>query len=104
MAEFISTPKEGVKNRNKQSVKRPKRYKVYLLNDDFTTMEFVVNVLEEVYRKSRDQAITVMLNVHQSGKGVAGTYVKSVAETKILTTHKMARNQGFPLKCAMEPE
>jgi ATP-dependent Clp protease adaptor protein ClpS len=104
MAEYISTPKGDTKAKDKSSIKRPHRYKVLLLNDDFTTREFVVDILEEVYRKNREQAVSVMLNIHEQGKGVAGVYVKSIAETKISTTHKLARDHGFPLKCAMEPE
>ncbi len=67
-------------------------------------MEFVVTVLEEVFRKRRDDAVRIMLNVHENGMGVAGVYVKGIAEAKVARTHRHAREHGYPLKCSMEPE
>ena len=81
----------------------PRMYKVVLLNDDYTSMEFVVMVLERVFHKSFAEAKTVMLNVHERGSGVAGLYPKEVAETKIATVHHMAQQNEFPLRCSMEP-
>ena len=78
-------------------------YKVLLLNDHYTTMEFVVMVLEQVFHKTAEEAIQIMLAVHQAGKGVAGLYPKEVAETKIAIVQHLARKDGFPLQCVMEP-
>jgi ATP-dependent Clp protease adaptor protein ClpS len=83
-------------------VKEPKRFKVLLHNDDYTTMDFVVRVLMQVYNKSETQATQIMLAVHNQGVGVCGVYTSEVAETKVTQTHKMARREGFPLKCSME--
>ncbi|MBI2424673.1 MAG: ATP-dependent Clp protease adapter ClpS [Candidatus Hydrogenedentes bacterium] len=104
MAEYIPSRTSETVVRERQKVERPRRYKVLLLNDDYTTMEFVVLILEEVFQKTRDEAVRVMLNVHENGKGVAGVYVKDIAETKIAATHKFAQEHGYPLKCGMEPE
>jgi ATP-dependent Clp protease adaptor protein ClpS len=102
--EYVTTPNENVAIRDREEVRTPRRYLVLLHNDHYTTMEFVVEVLRDVFHKSTDDAVRVMLNVHEQGMGVAGVYVKSVAETKIRTVHKRARDEGFPLKCSMEPE
>ncbi len=75
-----------------------------LLNDDCTTMEFVVEILEQVFLKTHDEAVAIMLAVHGHGAGVAGVYVRQVAETKCAAVHRRARSEGFPLRCAMEPE
>ncbi len=79
-------------------------YKVYLLNDDYTTMEFVVEVLERVFGKGKVEATRIMLHVHRNGKGLAGVYARDIAETKISQVHNLARDNGFPLKCDMEKE
>ena len=78
-------------------------YKVLLLNDHYTTMEFVVMVLEQVFHKTADEAMQIMLAVHQAGKGVAGLYPKEIAETKVALVRHMARKDGYPLQCVMEP-
>lgn len=88
----------------KTRTKTPKQYKVLLLNDDYTTMEFVVFVLEAVFMKSPSEAIQIMLQVHKSGRGVAGIFSKQIAEAKIDRVHSEARKEGFPLKCVMEEE
>jgi ATP-dependent Clp protease adaptor protein ClpS len=82
----------------------PRRYRVVLLNDHYTTMEFVVQILEQVFLKPHSEAVTIMLAVHRHGSGVAGVYVKQVAETKCAAVHRRARCEGFPLRCVMEPE
>lgn len=104
VAEYIEQPKEGVAVKNKEKVERPTRFKVLLLNDDYTSMEFVVDILQEIFRKQHDEAVTIMLKVHQNGTGVAGVYVKDIAESKIGEVHRSARDQEFPLRCAIEPE
>ena len=90
--------------RKKEKLKRPTLYKVLFHNDDYTTMEFVVAVLREVFRKPEVEAIAIMLSVHKTGVGVAGVYTYEIAETKLRTTERLARENEFPLKLSMEPE
>ncbi len=85
-------------------VKEPPLYKVLLLNDDYTTMEFVVDVLVFVFHKSSEDATRIMLDVHKKGAGVCGVYPYDVAQTKVETVDTLARENGFPLKCIMERE
>jgi len=94
----------GVVTRSKSKIGRPKRYKVLLLNDDYTTMEFVVYVLEKIFKKSPAEAVQIMLSVHQKGSGLCGVFSQQVAEAKIEMVHKVARENKHPLKCAMEEE
>ena len=77
-------------------------FKVLLHNDDYTTMDFVVHVLMLVFRKTLDEATRIMLNVHQKGIGLCGIYPLGVAETKVETVTRMARENGHPLRCTME--
>jgi ATP-dependent Clp protease adaptor protein ClpS len=94
----------GVMTRTKPKAKKPSLYKVLLLNDDYTPMEFVVLVLETVFSKSREDAYRVMLHVHQKGVGVCGVYTFEVAETKVTQVMDMAKENGHPLQCTMEKE
>lgn len=96
--------KTGLKSRPLQEVEEPPSYRVLLLNDDYTTMDFVVEILEEVFHKPRGEAMRIMLAVHRHGRGLAGVYTREVAETKCETVKKRARAAGFPLRCAMERE
>ena len=82
----------------------PRLYKVMLINDDYTTMDFVVSILETVFKKSAAESVKIMLAVHNKGHGVCGIYAKQIAEAKVQIVHSKARAKGFPLKCAMEPE
>ena len=82
----------------------PRRYKVLLHNDDYTTMEFVVMILTEVFHHSEEEATRIMLSVHYKDVGVAGVYTYEVAETKVRQVSRLARANEFPLKCSMEPE
>jgi ATP-dependent Clp protease adaptor protein ClpS len=91
-----------VKERVQPKKQDPTQYKVVLLNDDYTTMEFVVHVLESVFQKSPAEAYRVMMAVHLSGKGIAGVYPWEVAETKVDTVTTMARDAGFPLRAVTE--
>ena len=79
-------------------------FKVFLLNDDYTTMDFVVEVLVDVFNKSNMDATGIMLLVHRTGKGLAGVFTREIAETKIAVVHSKAKERGFPLKCTMEKE
>lgn len=89
---------------DEREVKEPRKYKVLLHNDDYTTMDFVVEVLMRVFRKDETQAMSIMLSVHNQGYGVCGTYTAEVAETKVDLVHRLAKSAGFPLKCSMEGE
>ena len=84
-------------------VRPPSLYKVLLHNDHYTTMEFVVEVLEQVFGKSESEAIQIMLSVHRTGIGVCGVYSYEIAETKVSTVRRMAEDEGFPLMCSLEP-
>lgn len=87
---------------DREEVKEPDEYRVILLNDDFTTMEFVVAVLMSVFHKSIVEATKIMFDVHKKGRGVVGVYSYDIASTKIQRVHTMARENGFPLRCTME--
>ena len=84
--------------------KEPKKYKVFLLNDDYTTMDFVVEILMDVFHKSYAEAVDIMLKVHKNGKGLCGIYTYEIAETKVDEVHRRARANQFPLKATMEEE
>jgi len=88
----------------RRKAKRPRRWKVLLHNDDYTTMEFVVEVLMEHFHRSAAEATHIMLQVHQKGVGVAGIYPKDVAETKVAEVTAEARDQGMPLLLTLGPE
>jgi len=98
----IGRPRPGRGYREREKLKPPPLYKVLLHNDDYTTMEFVVDVLQSVFRRSPNEAVQIMLHVHRNGIGVAGVYTHEVAETKISVVEGMARSHEFPLKCSME--
>lgn len=85
-------------------VREPRRYRVLLHNDDYTTMEFVTDILVNIFHKSPDEAVSIMLAVHQTGLGSCGVYTEEVAETKVIQVHDKARKAGFPLRCSMEEE
>jgi ATP-dependent Clp protease adaptor protein ClpS len=93
-----------VLERTRQETKKPDLYKVLLLNDDYTTMDFVVDVLETIFHKQPAEAHRIMMMVHTQGKGLCGLYPFEVAETKVATVIERARANGFPLLAAMEPE
>jgi ATP-dependent Clp protease adaptor protein ClpS len=95
---------EGLATREKPKVKRPRRWKVLLHNDDYTTMEFVVAVLIDHFGKSHAEATHVMLQVHHKGVGLAGVYPKDTAETKVANVTREARENGMPLLLTTEPE
>src|SRR6476660_1084273 len=92
----------GVVTENKKKLKRPPLYKVLLHNDDYTTKEFVVQVLQYVFHKEHSEATQIMLHVHKRGIGVAGVYTYEIAETKVTLVEGLARQHEYPLKCTME--
>jgi ATP-dependent Clp protease adaptor protein ClpS len=98
----MSQPGDAVKERAQTRQQEPTLYKVVLLNDDYTTMEFVIHVLEGVFQKSPAEAYQIMMHVHVNGRGIAGVYPWEVAETKVETVVGMARDAGFPLKAVTE--
>lgn len=88
----------------KPKAKRPSLYKVMVLNDDYTPMDFVVHVLERYFHKNRDEATGIMLKVHHEGVGLCGVYTYEVAETKVMQVMEFARQHQHPLQCVMERE
>ncbi len=94
--------KQGVSSRSKNDL--PPMYKVILHNDDYTSMEFVVQILITIFGKSLEKATEIMLNVHNKGKEICGLYPRQIAETKIETVYNLATGKGFPLKSTMEKE
>lgn len=90
--------------RDEQRVSRPRMYRVLMHNDDYTTREFVVDVLRTVFHHSEPEAVRIMMHVHYNGLGVAGVFTREVAETKIQTVEQLAREREYPLRLSMEPE
>ena len=99
-----SGPATGVVVKSKTKTKRPSMYKVLMLNDDYTPMEFVVHVLESFFHKSREEATRIMLHVHRRGLGVCGVYTYEVAETKVAQVVDFARRHEHPLQLTLEKE
>jgi ATP-dependent Clp protease adaptor protein ClpS len=93
---------ESVKERTEVQKQDPTLFKVVLLNDDYTTMDFVIQVLESIFQKSPAEAYRIMLHVHLNGRGIAGVYPWEVAETKADAVISLARDSGFPLKAVVE--
>ena len=96
--------KTGLITKTRPKTKKPSLYKVLLLNDDYTPMEFVVHVLERYFNKNRDEATRIMWHVHQKGVGVCGVFTYEVAETKVTQVMDLARQNQHPLQCRMEKE
>jgi ATP-dependent Clp protease adaptor protein ClpS len=95
---------EVVREHTQERTKEPPMYRVLLHNDDFTTKEFVVEILMYVFHKPMNEAMALMWRVHRRGTGVAGVFAREIAETKITTVTSIARENGFPLRVTMEPE
>ena len=104
MAEIERQEGGEVLERTRQETRKPDLYKVLLLNDDYTTMDFVVEILEQIFHKHPAEAYRIMMQVHTQGKGLCGLYPFEVAETKVAAVVDSARDSGFPLRAAMEPE
>ena len=94
----------GIVTRTRAKTKKPSLYKVLLLNDDYTPMEFVVHILEKFFAKNREDAVEVMLHVHRHGVGICGVFTFEVAETKVAQVIEFSRRHQHPLQCTMEKE
>ena len=94
----------GVATKSRPKISRPARFKVILYNDDFTPMEFVVVILEQIFGKGPAQATQIMLQIHKTGLGVGGVFVLEVAETKLAAVHRLAEERGYPLRGGVEKE
>jgi ATP-dependent Clp protease adaptor protein ClpS len=92
----------AVETRPKTRLKKPRMYKVLLHNDDYTTMEFVVFVLQGIFHHSESEAMQIMLHVHKHGVGVAGVFTHEIAETRIAQVEALARKHEYPLRCSMD--
>ncbi len=99
-----NTPNIGVVIKARPKTRKPAMYKVLMLNDDYTPMEFVVHVLERFFQKNRDEATQIMLHVHRRGVGVCGVFTYEVAETKVTQVMDLARQNQHPLQCTIEKE
>ncbi len=97
----MSTKKEYELD-NELSLSEPKQYKVVLLNDDYTSMDFVIEILMTVFHKSYQESEAIMLDIHKKDRGICGVYTYEIAETKVSQVSRLAREQGFPLKATME--
>jgi ATP-dependent Clp protease adaptor protein ClpS len=97
-----SGPSVITERRTKRKLEKPKMYKVLLHNDDYTTMEFVVYILQSVFHRSEADAVQIMLHVHRNGIGIAGVYTHEVAETRVAQVETLAKQHEFPLRCSLE--
>ena len=96
--------KTGTLTKTRPKTKKPSMYKVLMLNDDYTPMDFVVQILQTFFQKSEEEAVRIMLNVHQKGVGICGVYSFEVAETKVMQVIDCARRNEHPLQCTLEKE
>ena len=104
MAKEDSALQEKTKLSEQDSLQEPPLYKVLLHNDDYTTMDFVIMILQTVFLKSIDEATRIMLNVHHQGIGIAGVFTREIGETKVAIVHRLAKKNQFPLKCSLEKD
>jgi len=102
MADDRPKTDRSVLERAREQTKEPDLFSVILLNDDYTTMEFVVQVLESIFNKGPAEAFRIMMQVHTQGQGLCGTYPWDIAETKVDTVHELAQDGGFPLRAIIE--
>ena len=103
MPEYVPQSGGAALAETKEQVRRPPMFRVLMHNDDYTTMDFVVAVLCSVFTKPVEEAVRIMLQIHHAGLGMCGVYTQEIAETKIEQVHALARDNGFPLLCTMEP-
>ena len=103
LAEVIEEHKSA-ESKAATALKKPRRYKVLLINDDYTPMDFVVDVLKRFFNLNEEEAVKIMLQVHKQGRGVCGVFTRDIAETKVVLVNDYARHNEHPLLCSMEPE
>lgn len=104
MSRSGSNPATVSKPKTRRKITKPPMFRVLLHNDDYTSMDFVVEILRSIFCKDETEAVQIMLNVHYKGIGVAGLYPAQLAETKVRSVHSRAKENGYPLRCSMEPE
>lgn len=102
MSQNNNTPEHVTGTFIDQQVKEPRLYRVLLHNDDYTTMDFVVQILMEIFHKGPDEALNIMISVHEKGIGICGVFPKEIAEFRVMRVLKRARQAGYPLLCTME--
>ena len=104
MTKTRTPPQLGTATSNEQRTAKPNLFKVFMHNDDYTTMDFVIEVLQSIFHKESADATFMMLQIHRRGQALCGLYPFEIAETKVDKVHKQARAAGFPLHCTLEPE
>lgn len=104
MTKTLTTPHLAVAPERQPRRAKPNLFKVLMHNDDYTTMDFVIEVLQSVFHKESGEATFLMLQIHRRGQALCGLYPFEIAETKVAKVHKQARAAGFPLRCTLEPE
>jgi ATP-dependent Clp protease adaptor protein ClpS len=104
MGDYRPEHEGEILSETRDEVTEPPLFRVLMINDDYTTMDFVVEVLRLIFHKSNEDATRIMLNVHHLGVGICGSYPFEIAETKVDTVHSLAKEHGFPLKCTLERE
>lgn len=103
MTKTLASPQQNNATDKKIQSIQPKLFNVFMLNDNYTTMEFVIEVLQSVFHKESTEATSLMLQIHQRGQALCGLYPFEIAETKVAKVHSQARAAGFPLRCILEP-
>lgn len=103
MTKTLASPQQMHATEKKIQSVQPKMFKVFMLNDNYTTMEFVIDVLQSVFHKESTEATSLMLQIHRRGQALCGVYPYEIAETKVAKVHSQARVAGFPLRCILEP-
>jgi ATP-dependent Clp protease adaptor protein ClpS len=104
MTKTLTSPQLDLAAGKQQRSAMPKLFKVFMHNDDYTTMDFVIVVLQSIFHKESAEATFLMLQIHQRGQALCGLYPFEIAETKVAKVHRQARAAGFPLRCTLEPE
>lgn len=104
MTKTLTTPQLDNATGKKQHRAKPNLFKVFMHNDDYTTMDFVIEILQSIFHKESAEATFIMLQIHRRGLALCGLYPFEIAETKVAKVHKQARSAGFPLRCTLEPE
>ena len=104
MTKTLTTPQLDNATGKQQRSAKPNLFKVLMHNDDYTTMDFVIEILQSIFHKESDEATILMLQIHRRGQALCGLYPFEIAETRVAKVHRQARAAGFPLRCTMEPE